>query len=218
MTPEQRKTRTEALLKEKGIPFFSGLPCIEFEDDTELQTPEEVGIRIACLFCVVGCAFCQSDAVYKKHRKKYLKKHQLWDRLSSEEHSFLSDPAPDRLSINQFTWRSEALFLLMWAVGLFGRLPWPDHQTETSQMVAIFPDLAGSPWSFIFNLELRSKPEILDASDLLYRLHWATTQAQLDGQPSPGGLHPGVVYEWHYAINWITKHDDSDWDRVSTDT
>jgi hypothetical protein len=70
----------------------------------------------------------------------------------------------------------------------------------------------------IRGLKLRSKSEILDASDLFYRLHWATTQAQLDGQPPPGGLDPEVVFEWHYAINWITKYDDLDWDKVTIDT
>ncbi len=67
MTLRERKAITETLLQEKGIPFFSGLPCVESEEETELRTSEEVGIRIACLFCVVGCAFCPSDAIYRKH-------------------------------------------------------------------------------------------------------------------------------------------------------
>lgn len=218
MSPSERKARTEALLQEKGIPYFPGLPCIESEEETQLRTPAEVGIRIACLFCLVGCGFCPSDAVYKKYRERYLKKHQLWDHLTPEELSFLSNPQPDRLCINQFTWRSESLFVLMWAVGLFEKLPWPDRQTDPSQIVAVFPVLDKSPWRFIVDLELRPKPEILDASDLIYRLHWATTQAGVEGKPPPGNLDPGVIYEWHFAINWITKYDDSDWDHVSTDT
>lgn len=218
MTPNGRKAKTEAVLRKKGIPYFSGLPCIESEDETELRTPEEVGIRIACLFCVVGCAFYVSDTVYKKYHENYLKKHQLWDHLTPKEMSFLSNPAPDRESINQFTWRSENLFLLMWAVRLFEKLPWPDRQTDTGQIVKVFPGLDKSPWRFIVDLELRDKSEILDASDLLYRLHWATVQAEVDRQPPPRGLEPGVVYEWHYAINWITKYGNSDWDDVPTGT
>lgn len=218
MEPIQRKAASEELLKQKGIPYFSGLPCIESEDETELQDPEEVGIRIACLFCVAGIAFHHSDDIFRRFHERYLKKHQLWDHLSPEELAFLSDPSPEQLRINEFTWRSEDLFLLMWTVGLFGKLPWPDRQTDPSQVVAAFPSLDTSPWRFIAELQLRPTAEILDASDLLYRLHWATTQARVEGKPPPGGLEPGVIYEWHYAINWVTKYDDAGWDEVSTDT
>ena len=32
------------------------------------------------------------------------------------------------------------------------------------------------------------------------------------------GLEPGVVYERHYALNWLTKYGDVGWDNVPTDT
>jgi hypothetical protein len=218
MTPTDRKEKTEGLLRTKGIPYFSGLPPVESEEETELKAPEEVGIRIACLFCVVGSAYCVSDAVYRKHLEKFLKKHQLWDHLTPNELAFLTHQTPDQLTINGYTWKCEDLFFLMWASNIFEQLPWPDQKTEPSRIIAAFPSLDISPWRFIVDLQLRAKSEILDASDLLYRLHWATTQARIEGNPPPGGLEPGVVYEWHYAVNWITNYDDEGWDNVSTDT
>ncbi|MEW6350880.1 MAG: DUF4272 domain-containing protein [Thermodesulfobacteriota bacterium] len=68
-----------------------------------------------------------------------------------------------------------------------------------------FPDIHESPWPWIRNLTLRSKSEILDASDLIYRLHWATRQAQVHGDPTPPGVHAEVVEEWHHAVNWLTN-------------
>jgi hypothetical protein len=56
MTPEARKAQTEAILKNAGIQYLPSLPCIESEEETTLRSPEEIGIRIACLFCVVGNA------------------------------------------------------------------------------------------------------------------------------------------------------------------
>lgn len=220
MEPSERKERTEAILREKGIPYFSGLPCVESEEETELQSSEEVGIRIACLYCVTYRAFYPSKAVFWKSLQRYLKQHQLWDHLSPAETTFLLDPEPDRQSIVNYTWCSEALFVLMWAVGLFERLPWPDRQTETGQIQTVLPELDQSPWRFILDLKLRPKSEILDASDLIYRLHWATTQAGIEGKPSPGGLDQEVICEWHHAINWLTRYDDDteDWDHISTDT
>jgi len=214
MKPSERKARSEALLKKKGIPYFSGLPCIESEDETDLRTPEEVGIRMFCLFCVIGTAYDWTDVSYKE----YLKTYDLWKHLTPAEVSFLSSPTLDEQAAKRFTWRCEALFLLMWSVRLFETLPLPTHQTYNQDIISLFPSFKKSPWPFIHSLQMRPKTQILNASDLLYRLHWATRQAELDGQPPPAGLDPEVVYEWHYAINWLTKYENLDWDDVITDT
>lgn len=216
MTPQRRKAKTEAFLRKRGIPILPSLPCIESEKDTELRTAEEIGIRIFCLFCVVGTAFHPSAELYKQ----YLKRRLLWEHLTPEELAFMSNPTPDRQSLNEFTWRWEALFLLMWTVRLFKVLHFPVRQQKTNEgILDRLPSFkTTSPWSFIRSLELRSKSQILDKSDLLYRLHWATRQAEIDGQPAPGELDPGVVAEWHYAINWVTKYEALDWDDVVTDT
>jgi hypothetical protein len=213
MDPQLRKTQTEELLKKEGIPFAPSLPCVESESETTLRSPEEVGIRIACLYCVVGRAF-EADGVFSEH----LRRHDLWGHLSPEEALFLSSETPDPKDAMNFTWRSEAMFLLMWATQLFDSLPIPRQETETEGIVSRLPALSVSPWPFIRRLQLRKKEEILNASDLIYRLHWATEQARLDGMPAPARLNPSVLQEWHHAINWITRYCDQEWDDVSTDT
>lgn len=214
MTPNKRKARTEEILRQRGVPYLSWLPCVESEDETELRSSAEIGVRMFCLFCVIGSAYDFSDKSYTK----YLKEHQLWEHLSPEEASFLSNPAPPEKEMLSFTWRCESLFVLMWAVGLFDTLRFPTRQTDNETIISKFPSFQRSPWPFIRSLKVRAKSEILDASDLIYRLHWATTQGELGGAPRPGGLDPEVVYEWHYAINWITKYGDLDWDEVTVDT
>jgi len=214
MKPSERKARTEALLKKERIPYNPALPCIDSEDETELRTPEEVGIRMFCLFCIIGTAYDWTDLSYRG----YLKKYNLWKYLTHNEASFLSSQSPNRYRSQKYTWRCEALFLLMWAVGLFENLPAPTRQTNNEEIVSKFPSFPTSPWSFIRDLKMRPKTQILDASDLIYRLHWAARQAGLDGQPPPAGLDPEVVREWHYAINWLTKYGNLDWDDVTTDT
>ena len=214
MTPGQRKAKTHAILRTRGIPCLPWLPRIESENDTELRTSEEVGARMFCLFCVIGSAFYPSSTFYRD----YLRDQKLWEHLTPEEVSFLSNPAPDRRSIINFTWRAEALFLLMWTVRVFRTLPLPTHQIPNEKIISKFPSLEQSPWTFIRKLRLRRKSEILDASDLIYRLHWATTQARVEGKPPPARLDPEVILEWHHAINWVTKYDDAEWDNVPVDT
>jgi hypothetical protein len=214
MTPSRRKAKTEALLIKKGIPYLSWLPCIESEEETELRTAEEIGIRMVCLLCVVGVAYHPTDSSCKD----YLKRQGLWKHLTRDELTFLMNPNPDRQTCKEFTWRIEAMFVLMWAAGLYKRLPFPVRQVVNQKLINKFPSFNKSPWPFIHWLTLRPKSQIMDKSDLIYRLHWATRQAEIEGVEPPGGLDPEVVYEWHYAINWITKYDDAAWDCVPTDT
>lgn len=65
---------------------------------------------------------------------------------------------------------------------------------------------------------LRPQADILDACDLIYRYHWAVVDARLKNAPAPAGLDSGVVYERHYALNWLVGYMDQDWDDISTDT
>ncbi|WP_338398753.1 DUF4272 domain-containing protein [Persicobacter psychrovividus] len=65
---------------------------------------------------------------------------------------------------------------------------------------------------------MRSKEEILDQADLILRLDWACVNARVKNEVAPGGLNSSVVYERHYALNWLIKYLNQDWDNVSTDT
>ncbi|KHM90147.1 DUF4272 domain-containing protein, partial [Xanthomonas vesicatoria] len=67
-------------------------------------------------------------------------------------------------------------------------------------------------------LTLRPLPELLDALDLHLRLHWAVRQAGHTHQAPPADLVAGVVYERHYALNWLLHFEDADWDEVDTPT
>jgi hypothetical protein len=153
MTPVQRKRKTEALLIRKGIPYLSWLPCIEPEEETELRTAEEIGIRIFCLFCVIGTAFDPADSSYKL----YLRKQRLWDHLTRNELAFLMNPAPNRELCNNHCWRAEAAFILMWVVSLFKRLRFPVRPVANEALVDKLPSFGKSPWPFIHSLKLRPK-------------------------------------------------------------
>jgi hypothetical protein len=60
--------------------------------------------------------------------------------------------------------------------------------------------------------------QILDQADLIYRYHWAVVDARVKGKQPPAGLDPGIVYERHYALNWLIRYSDQEWDDISTDT
>jgi hypothetical protein len=106
----------------------------------------------------------------------------------------------------------------MWSAGLFEDLPLPTHGTDTGKIVSMFPECDESPWPFIQKLQMRTKSEILDAEDLIYRLHWAVRNTGLTGKHAcRAKLYAGVVKEWRHAINWVTNYKNLDWDEVTTE-
>jgi hypothetical protein len=75
-----------------------------------------------------------------------------------------------------------------------------------------------SEFEFRAQATLRTTADILDGLDLVYRCSWACVNSRVTGQAIPGGLAPSVVYEWHYALNWLTNYENQPWDEVRTDT
>lgn len=57
----------------------------------------------------------------------------------------------------------------------------------------------------------------MDANDLYYRFHWICVDARLNGRDT-GCLIGSVVYERHYALNWLIHYLGQEWDDVSCDT
>ena len=49
-------------------------------------------------------------------------------------------------------------------------------------------------------------------------MHWAVVDARLRGQDAPSQIEAGIVYERHYALNWLIGYFGQDWDNVKTDT
>ena len=51
-----------------------------------------------------------------------------------------------------------------------------------------------------------------------YRYHWAVVDARVNGLEIPSDIDASVVYERHYALNWLVGYSGQEWDDISTDT
>jgi hypothetical protein len=211
---EDRKQRSEKLLEELGSGFLPSLPLIESEEECQIRTPEEIGSRILCLVGVAAAA----DGLEKKRIIDWFRKESLLDKLSPSENAFLTKQGIEDRERIRFSWKSECIWLLLWASGEVDR-SLPTESCSVQEILARIPSFGSDTSLFINSIELRPKKEILDLSDFLYRAHWATRQNGLDGSIKIGKLNPDVVPEWHHAVNWLTCYDGIDnWDEVTTDT
>jgi hypothetical protein len=132
------------------------------------------------------------------------------------EKSFLLEENPAQKDLIEFSWRYESLWVLLWALGYVESLDYPSSQCDVPRA----EETLGKAFSeqFVKQAALRPLSEILDEADLIYRYHQAARDAWINGQPPPANLDLGVVYERHYALNWLIGYENQDWDDVSTDT
>ncbi|MFZ6874454.1 DUF4272 domain-containing protein [Undibacterium sp. Di27W] len=215
MSPEQRKEASELELHKRGIRINVQLHVIESDEEVELRTPEELMQRMLALWAVTAVAAGGDVA----HYRSYLETHSLKPCLSAQEQAFLfADDITEELRA-QFLQRQEALYFLAWAAGLTDKLAVPTQAANLKQILKLFPHAMEAPERLQSALKPRRKGQVLDWSDLLYRLHWAVRHAHITGRDAPGNLNADAVREWHQAANWLCQYEEeNDWDKVSTET
>ncbi len=136
--------------------------------------------------------------------------------LTPAERRFIESRTPSQQDRVQFSWRYEGVFVLNWALGFVEEIARPDHPVDVASMATMMRELG--PDEFRARASLRDGAQILDLLDLTYRYHWAAVDARINGREAPSGLDEGVVMERHYALNWLSRYGDQEWDDVSTDT
>jgi hypothetical protein len=207
----RRKDWAEAILQTQGIPINQHLPMIECEQETTIRLAPEIVGRLLALCAVAGIATDEN----RKAVEEFARDKGAEANFTAMEAKFFADPKPAMRDRIQFSWQYEGAWVLLWALNLCDEtLSFPDTTCDVQRIIDVVctsDDLATK--------SVRSKSEILDQADLIYRYHWAVRQAGLDGKGDPGGLDGGVVMERHRALNWLIGcNGEDDWDEVTTDT
>jgi hypothetical protein len=214
-TAQRRKVDNHRRLSSEGIPLPEHLPTVIDEDEALPRQADEVAKRALALFLVALRAE-SLDADEPVPASEMEERQPLgFASLSPAEREFMLDPRPSPQVVAQMSWRYEALLVLLWSLGRF-ELPPPTSICDVQAMASMLIELDED--EFVAQANLRYTPILLDALDLHFRYHWAVRQASVDGAEPPGGLVPGVVLERHYALNWLTRCEESDWDDVGTPT
>jgi hypothetical protein len=227
---EDRKARTMAELSPRGLKPISHLPTVIGEQEVELREPGEAAARCLALFAVAvrGESLVSGRPIPVSELRRRLP--GAFAAFSSKEREFIGEDsflsglcaklgkanAPDRQSIINAVWRYECVAVLLWALQISERLEFPETVASAAEIAGLV--IGVDQQRFLRGARLRSSSEILDMLDLYYRLHWLTVQSRVDQSGSAGVLVPGVVSERHYALNWLVKYGDAEWDDVQTPT
>jgi len=209
---DQRKTRSIAYCKANTVPAFNTLPCIESETVTKIRTKDEV-VKRALALVYLGA---KSEGVEKGVLNRIDSIYQIRENFSAQELKYVDNQAPTQQETVNASWRYESLHVMLWALGYVDELKYPSEACDVATDVGFI--VPRNLEEFTNDAKLRSKKEILDQADLIYRLHWAVVDARIKSGEPPGNLHPSVAYERHYALNWLMNYMNQDWDDISTDT
>ncbi|HAS54894.1 MAG TPA: DUF4272 domain-containing protein [Nitrospiraceae bacterium] len=209
---EARKIKTEKYLKSKKVPFNKDLPLIEDAKSVKIRSAQDVARRAIVLYNITALGF----GIEKQKVVETLKKSGVWDSMAPSEKEFVEAAKPTKQQTINATWRVEALWTLLWALGKVESLDFPIAPCDPQRIHGLMPNPEEAK-GFIASAKLRNIEAILDETDKIYRIHWAVRDAQLNKKTVPAKLDSGVVVERHYALNWLIWYAD-EWDEITTDT
>ncbi|MFY7826937.1 MAG: DUF4272 domain-containing protein, partial [Flectobacillus sp.] len=132
------------------------------------------------------------------------------------ELQFANNENPSEQELANANWRAESYHTLLWSLSFIDNLHFPADICNIGEDVGIL--FSKTEQEFRNTAKLRTKEEILDQADLILRLNWACVNARVKNEVAPSGLNPSVVYERHYALNWLINHLNQEWDNTTTNT
>ena len=204
----------------------------KFEDEyvEQILSADEVARRCIVLYAVLAAGHNEP----RDELVAWLRREDLWNVVTATESEFLLSKSPAQQQRTASTWRAEALFPLLWALGLIAELPSPQQICDVQLVRGVLPPLFGSVGGFISFARPRSDTEIQDANQEIYQIHWRVRDFQLRNEPMPPGKLPrmqfagsdppaesynaAVVQERNHGLNWLIGYRGQDWDDITTDT
>jgi hypothetical protein len=226
----RRAARSFDVLRCRAVPVYPWPLFITDDEQVVAQPAQDTMRRVAVLWAVK----LRADGYTQDEVLGLIEQENLWDIVSARERTFLEKESPTAEDCEDFTWRLESIWALLWALGYVEQLDWPSRQCDVPAVIEIFGKLDADA-EFITAATLRPVAELLDARDLIMRIHWAIRDAYLHRQQMiPEDLNWSgeselvhlsecegviVVEERHRALSWLLDADEAqDWDHVDTST
>lgn len=206
-----RRSATAERLRREKIPFNQYLPVVATEETAARRSETEIAERALALIAVSMKA-CE---VPEGEWSGFVAHFGIGHAFTPAEAAFLADPDPSPHDLLQFSWRFEAMNLLLWAIGHVKITPRPEGQCDAG---AVWDAVRGaSRESFLAASRVRPMTEILDQADLIYCYRWALVEQQIGRAALPQWLNDSVAMERQHALTWLIETDDA-WDDISLDT
>ncbi|MCP3774024.1 DUF4272 domain-containing protein [Paenibacillus sp. MZ04-78.2] len=219
---EQRKNKNIAYLNEMGIPFISWLPQLPPLEQCKFKAKEDIARRAVTVLIVIqfACDVAQGEDIQgsREFFTDMLQKFGVEEYLTENERKLLQDEEPVMDEAINISWQYEAYWTLIWALGLVETLDFPDQTCDCDYAIEVVSSCETFE-QFLLKTAMRSKEEVLDEADKIYRLHWACVNNRInEGKEAPAGMDESIVIERRRGLFWMIGYRDEEWDHISMDT
>ena len=217
MTGREARENTREALARWSLPAPDHLGYVVEPDASAfdaLRSPDDVMRRCHAIMATTAVL----DGADPGFVDGVLREHGLDAWLAADERACIDAAGDDRELAVAISWRTEALWALLWSLGAVEHLDPTRLRTseeEVAAYTALVPEmrveLTRTPEA------LRPDDELLAAADLYYCLHWNEVSARLQRAVEwPEAIHPVAVVERRHALEWLTVRDA--WDDVDLST
>ena len=190
-----RRTENMKYLFERYI-YVCELPLNDDDENIKLRSQEDVvrrtiGTLLVSLYseALLNPEENMSVSEARDFIRKVMKDFSIdeWkDVLTKEETEYIEDDNSDESARINFSWHYENLYVLEWLLGL-EEWNYPEDICDVGKMVRNLREFK-SVADMCENTVIRSKKEILDKADLIYRMDWAAVDSWNAG--------PGRIGAW----------------------
>jgi Domain of unknown function (DUF4272) len=211
-TSEQlaRKARTKTSIVTQNLPWLESLPVVEDASTISPRSTQEIAERAICV-CITAV---KGEGLEQETVIEIVARWNIADLFTTDERVFINDENPTDRERARFSWRYECLDVLLWALGYKDALPPANEICDVPTDVKI---IQTHETRLTAHSQPRSMSEILDMADLYYRLHWASIELRLKNV-SNSFIDEEIIVERHYALNWLIRYMNQEWDNITTDT
>lgn len=201
--------RTHSIKQAEKLGYQTN-PTLPLLDKPAHSRPEdEVFARMMCVFITSACAY----GVDKTDGLGWLDREGFASALTPQELEFMEAEEADG---TLFQNRVEALYVLTWSLGYVRRLNYSERSDD--DFVHLFPNVKTGQTATLMRAKAKPRAvgQLFANLDLVYCLHWAIVDATVNKRRMPGDVHPEVVYQRRWALEWLLG--DGDWDDIEMST
>ena len=215
---EIRRAKSIEILKKHDVNIPAEMPVQIRESKAKLRDSEEILDRLVALFaCALKAQAYTSSAreisaphVFVANAVKRLDNQYGVSRLfTSKEADYIVRGR--EIQHSAFKLRMESCQVLLWALGLIN-IGWPSERADAESLLRIIRD--ADTEMLLKIAKPRPVSTVLSMHDVIFRLHSICVRTDEETLKAMNIDHD-VVYERHYALNWLLTADGiTDWDMV----
>ena len=203
-----RMERNIKLMEKDKIPFYDKMEVNISEKDVKIRKKWEIIRKVVAI--VITRIAAQTFLEKKENMLKNLsdiieifeKKYQFKEFLTKREREFLENKKENYQLNVEFYFRLETAQTLLWVLSI-DKLPDLNNFSDLAEIIEILEN--ENLKSFARKCEIRSKNQILDVLDYMYRLNWANVEIKLNGYDRI--VNESILYFTRLGLEWVVQSD-----------